>query len=155
MMLRNIGCVERAIIGNYRLSFGKGLVINNGMKLSKAMMLSTANRMNAGITKHSSTNESGHFTGAAATITLKHWKFSAFGSYQSADGTYNSDSTGMSSLKTDGLHRTRLERSKKNNLHIPFFFFIFTVSTPLPSAEKQHSATQSSGTEPLALIPSA
>lgn len=118
MMLRNIGCVERAIIGNYRLSFGKGLVINNGMKLSKAMMLSTANRMNAGITKHSSTNESGHFTGTAATITLKHWKFSAFGSYQSADGTYNSDSTGMSSLKTDGLHRTRLERSKKNNLHI-------------------------------------
>lgn len=118
MMLRNIGCVERAIIGNYSLSFGKGLAINSGMKFSKAMMLNTANRMNAGITKHSSTNESGYFSGAAATILLKHWKFSAFGSYQLADGTYNNDSTGISSLKTDGLHRTRLERSKKDNLHI-------------------------------------
>lgn len=118
IMLRNIGCVERAVIGNYRASFGKGLVINSGMKFSKAMMLSTANRMNAGITKHSSTSEYGYFTGAAATILLKHWKFSAFGSYQHADGTYNADSTGMSSLKTDGLHRTRLEQSKKNNLHI-------------------------------------
>ncbi|MDE6721719.1 MAG: helix-hairpin-helix domain-containing protein [Bacteroidaceae bacterium] len=118
VMLKDIGCVERAVAGCYRVSFGKGLAINSGMKFSKLMMLNTADRMDAGITPHSSINESGYFTGAAATLRLKQWQLSAFGSYRKEDGTYNSDSTGMSSLKTDGLHRTRLERSKKGNLAV-------------------------------------
>ncbi len=118
VMLKDIGCVERAVAGCYRVSFGKGLAINSGMKFSKLMMLSTADRMDAGITPHSSVSESGYFTGAAATLRLKQWQLSAFGSYRKEDGTYNSDSSGMSSLKTDGLHRTQLERSKKGNLAV-------------------------------------
>ena len=118
VMLKDMGVVKRATLGNYRVSFGKGLAVNSGMKYSKTMMLSAMDRMDAGITPHTSTYESGYFTGGAATIRLKGWQLSAFASYKKGDGTYNSDSTGMSSLKTDGLHRTRLERSKKGNLGI-------------------------------------
>lgn len=121
VMLKDVGCVKRAVLGNYRVSFGKGLVMNSGMKFGKMMMLSTVDRMDAGITQHSSMNESGYFTGGAATIRLGDWQVSAFGSYRKADGTYNRDSTGMSSLKTDGLHRTQLEWSKRGNVGVSNF----------------------------------
>ena len=121
VMLKEVGCVKSAIVGNYKVSFGKGLVVNNGMKLGKMTMLSAMDRMDEGIKKQSSTAETGYFTGGAATFRLKNWQLSAFGSYRKEDGTYNSDSTGMTSLKTDGLHRTRLERSKKGNLGISNF----------------------------------
>ena len=121
VMLKEIGCVKSAVLGNYRVSFGKGLAVNGGMRFGKTMMLSTMDRMDAGFSRHSSTSESGYFTGAATTIQLKDWQLSAFASYRKGDGTYNSDSTGMTSLKTDGQHRTQLERSKKGNLGISNF----------------------------------
>ena len=118
VMVKDLGIVKRAIVGNYRLSFGQGLAVNTSMKYGKMMMVGTMDRMDRGITKHSSTQESGYFTGGAATLQLGQWQLSAFASYRKNDGTYNADSTGISSLKTDGLHRTTLERSKKGNLGI-------------------------------------
>ena len=121
VMLKNVGIVKSAILGNYRVSFGKGLTVNSGIKFGKSMMMNTMDRMDMGITKHSSTSETGYFTGGAFTIQLKNWQLSVFGSYRKEDGTYNNDSTGMSSLKTDGLHRTKLEHSKKGNLGVTNF----------------------------------
>ncbi|MCR5043251.1 MAG: helix-hairpin-helix domain-containing protein [Bacteroidaceae bacterium] len=118
VMLKDIGWMKRAVLGNYKVSFGKGLAVNSGMKYGKMMTLSAMDRMDAGITKHSSTAETGYFTGGAVTLQLKDWQVSAFGSYRKEEGTYNNDSTGMSSLKKDGMHRTQLERSKKGNLGI-------------------------------------
>ena len=116
VILKNMGVVKNAVVGNYRLSFGKGLVVNTATKFGKMMMFSAIDKMGVGITKHSSTAESGFFTGGAATVKLGNVEISAFGSYRKNDGTYNNDSTGMLSLKTDGLHRTQLEHSKKGNL---------------------------------------
>ena len=121
VMLKEVGVVKSAIVGNYKVSFGKGLAVNTSIKYNKMMMLNAMDRMDEGFRKHSSTSESAYFTGGATTIRLKQWQVSAFGSYRKADGTYNSDSTGLSSLKTDGMHRTPLERSKKGNLGITNF----------------------------------
>ena len=121
VMLNDVGILQRAIVGNYRLSFGKGLAVNTSMKLGKLTTLTATDRMDIGITQHSSMQESGYFTGGAATLQVGQWQVSAFASLRKGDGTYNADSTGMSSLKTDGLHRTRLERSKRNNLGISNF----------------------------------
>lgn len=115
-MLKDMGIVKRAVIGNYRLNFGKGLAVNTSAKYGKMMMFSSIDRMGAGITKHSSTREYGYFTGGAATMMIGNVEFTAFVSYRNNDGTYNNDSTGISSLKTDGLHRTQLEHRKKGNL---------------------------------------
>ncbi|MBQ6964789.1 MAG: helix-hairpin-helix domain-containing protein [Bacteroidaceae bacterium] len=116
VQVKDMGVVKNAIVGNYRLSFGKGLAVNTSAKFGKMMMFSSMDRMDVGIRKHSSTSEYGYFTGGAATLRFGQVEVSAFGSYRKNDGTYNSDSTGMSSLKTDGLHRTQLEHSKKGNL---------------------------------------
>jgi len=114
-MVQDIGMIQKAIVGNYKISFGQGLVINKGTLFGKTMMLGSIGRMDRGITKHSSFSESGYFTGGAASIRIKSFLLSGYVSLRNADGTFNSDSSGITSLKTDGYHRTLLERSKKGN----------------------------------------
>lgn len=120
-MLNQIGKVRTLIVGDYKLSFGQGLVINNGMSFGKSAgwgLFSNASVAH-GIRKHSSMSESNHFRGAAIDYTLgENSHFTAFLSYQNVDGTLRTNNhNAISSLKTDGLHRTLLERSKKGIVH--------------------------------------
>lgn len=120
-MLNQIGKVRTLIVGDYKLSFGQGLVINNGMSFGKSAgwgLFSNASVAH-GIRKHSSMSESNHFRGAAIDYTLgENSHFTAFLSYQNLDGTLRTNNNNaISSLKTDGLHRTLLERSKKGIVH--------------------------------------
>ena len=116
-MLNHIGKVRTLIVGDYKLSFGQGLVINNGMSFGKSAGWGLFS--NYGIRKHSSMSESNHFRGAAIDYTLgENSHFTAFLSYQNLDGTLRTNNhNAISSLKTDGLHRTLLERSKKGIVH--------------------------------------
>ena len=115
-MIKNMGNIRSAIIGDYRLSFGHGLVINTGSSFGKIMKLSSMDVIDKGISQHSSTSETGYLRGLATMVRFHKIKTSAFFSYQDVDGTFNNDSSGISSLKTDGLHRTPLESSKKGNM---------------------------------------
>lgn len=117
-LVNDIGALRTAAIGNYRASFGQGLVVNTGSSFGKLMTLNSLNRMDRGIHRHSSTSETGYFTGAAATIGIGRLQLSAFASRRKQDGTFLKDSSGISSLKTDGLHRTALEHSKKGNITV-------------------------------------
>lgn len=117
-MVKDIGIIRNAILGNYRVSFGHGLVVNTSSSFGKAMKISSMEVIDKGITKHSSTTETGYFSGGATTLSFGKVNVSAYVSYKKSDATFNSDSIGLSSLKTDGLHRTELERSKKNNISL-------------------------------------
>lgn len=120
-MIKDIGIFHTAILGNYRVSFGHGLVINTSSLFGKAMKLSSMEIIDKGITRHSSTSENGYFRGAAASLKFGNTLISSYISYKDADGTFNSDSSGILSIKQDGLHRTPLERSKKGNIAITDF----------------------------------
>ncbi len=116
-LLKDIGQLRTVALGNYRVSFGQGLVVNTGTSFGKLMTLNSLARMDRGIYRHSSTSETGYFTGAATTIDItRRLRVSAFYSSRKEDGTLTKDSSGITSLKTDGLHRTPLERSKKGNV---------------------------------------
>lgn len=121
VMVKDMGIVKRAIVGDYKIGFGQGLAVNTSMKYGKMMMYNSMDRMDTGIRRHSSTSEAGYFTGAAATIALGEWQLSAFGSYRDVDATLRNDTLGVSTLKTDGMHRTALEHSKKHNLGVSNF----------------------------------
>ena len=121
VMVNKVGLVKKAIAGCYKISFGKGLAINTSAKLGKMMMTTSLDRMDKGMTPHSSMSESGYFRGAAVTLQSGRWELSAYASYRPVDATIRNDSTGISSLKTDGLHRTTLEKSKRGNIHITDF----------------------------------
>ena len=117
LMLRKLGPLKVLALGDYRISFGHGLVVNTSTSFGKLMSLSSIQSLDKGITKHSSLSENNFFRGAATTIAIRpNLNVSAFVSFKSQDATLLSDSSGMiSTFKTDGLHRTMLEISKKNN----------------------------------------
>lgn len=115
LSLDNVGCFDRIIIGNIKAGFGQGLVLNTGLSTGKSMALSAMDRQMNGFKPHSSTSETGYFTGLATTVSFGHYSLSVLMSHTNRDATLDSDGL-VSSLKEDGYHRTLLERSKKNNL---------------------------------------
>lgn len=121
IMLKDIGRLKSLVVGNYRLNFGQGLVMNTDFSLGKITALSSVNSLNKGIRKHSSTSEDNYFRGVAAAYRIGKLTVTGFYSDKKQDATLKQDSAVMpepfiTSFKTDGYHRTPLERSKKNNV---------------------------------------
>ena len=119
VLLKDIGKIKTLAIGDYKVSFGQGLVISNDFTPSRSSILSQAERRNNGFRRHYSTNENDFFRGIASTISLKKFDISAFYSYRKADAT--ADETTISSFKTDGMHRTEGDLDKKRNINIQTF----------------------------------
>lgn len=101
-------------VGDYKVSFGQGLVISHDFTLSRNTIVSQAERRTNGFRRHFSTNEHDFFRGAAATINWKKIDFSLFYSRRKLDA--NIDSTFITSFKTDGLHRLPSDREKIRNV---------------------------------------
>ena len=113
LQIGNRGILKNIVIGNYRLRFGQGLVLNSGFSIGKTMLLQGAERLLPAITPHRGTGESGYYTGAAATLVWQAWELTAFASYRKHDATL--DGAGISTLQTNGYHRTPLEQARKGN----------------------------------------
>lgn len=116
-VLHDLGPLTTLAVGCFRASFGYGLAMNTGAGFGKIMSLNALDRMDRGLRRHSSMSESGYLRGVGATVRLaRGLLLTGFASSLNTDATLRSDSTGASSLKTDGLHRTLLEQSKKGNI---------------------------------------
>lgn len=113
-LLKDCGKLKALALGDYRLGFGEGLVVNTDFSLGKITMLNEGERRDY-IKKFSSVSEISFFRGIATTFQFGRFELSAFYSYLPMDATLRKDGT-ISSLKTDGLHRTLLELSKKHNV---------------------------------------
>ena len=113
------GLVRNIIIGDYHVGFAQGLVVNTSLSFGKLAMQGSPSGTSRGFTPHSSTTEAGYFRGIALTVKPhRAITLSAFFSHNPIDGTLRTDTARcLSSLKTDGLHRTPLERSKRHNLN--------------------------------------
>lgn len=110
-----MGCLKSLVVGRYRASFGMGLVMNNDFSLGKAAVLSSFANRTYGLRAHTSRSTADYLQGAAATVTVAHGlDVSAFVSYRKIDATLNDDSC-ISSIVTNGYHRTATEMNKKNN----------------------------------------
>lgn len=112
--LRNIGWLKALTLGNYRLSFGHGLVISNDFTMGKTSSLSTINFRNNTIKKHSSSDEYNYFRGIATAIQWNRVVLSGFYSHRSFDGTVSD--TSISSINKTGLHRTEKEADRRGSL---------------------------------------
>ncbi|MCD7899410.1 MAG: helix-hairpin-helix domain-containing protein [Bacteroides sp.] len=112
--LRNIGWLKALTLGNYRLSFGHGLVISNDFTMGKTSSLSTINFRNNTIKKHSSSDEYNYFRGIATAIQWNRVVLSEFYSHRSFDGTVSD--TSISSINKTGLHRTEKEADRRGSL---------------------------------------
>lgn len=115
---RRIGPVERLVVGRYTVSFGMGLVANNGFSLGKSSALASLGRPPTGIRATASRSAASYLQGAAATVRLSPaLRLSAFVSYRPHDATLNKDDGTVATIVTSGYHRTPTEMGKKNNTH--------------------------------------
>ena len=102
--VRNIGKLKTLALGNYRLNYGYGLVMNTDFGMGKTATLSTLGNKARGIKKHSSTDEYNYFQGIAGSIYLtKRLTADVFYSYRQMDGIV--DNSFITSIKEDGYHR--------------------------------------------------
>lgn len=111
LLLKSRGRLKTLALGNYRLSFGQGLVLSTDFRIGKTFSLTTSEYRTGGIRKHSSTDEYNYFRGAAATIgILPSLELSAFYSHRTMDGTLKANE--ITSIYKTGLHRTQKEADK-------------------------------------------
>ena len=109
--LKNQGILENLHIGDYRLSFGQGLVMNTNFSTGKTSFITNINQMNEGIKRHASTNETDFFRGVAGALKFKNLQISLFYSHRNQDA--NADSVFIYTFKTDGYNRIPNDINKR------------------------------------------
>lgn len=76
--VKNLKWLKYAVLGDYRLNFGQGLVLGSSMMSGKGGDVSTIRRFAEGVRPVATTNESELFQGGAATLGNSNWSGSLF-----------------------------------------------------------------------------
>jgi hypothetical protein len=115
VQINNVGRIKTAVLGDFRASFGQGLVLRSDFSMGKSAYVLNVLPRNAGLKKYSSTNEADYFRGVGATINIGKIDLTAFYSNKMIDG----DTVGgmFSSIYKTGLHRTESELDKKHTVN--------------------------------------
>lgn len=119
IQIGDMGMLKNLVIGNYRLRFGQGLILNSDFALGKTMLLQGLGRQTGSIKPHRGTGESNYYTGVAATLAWRSWQLTAFGSYRKLDASL--EGVNISTLKNDGYHRTPTELARRGNTRANLF----------------------------------
>ena len=112
-MLRDVGILDRAIVGDYRIGFGEGLVLGGNIWNSKN---TPTLKTQGGIRPMTGMDEVNFLRGGAVTLSLnKHLNLSTFASYRKRDATLTNEGE-VQTLLTTGYHRTASEWERKRNV---------------------------------------
>ena len=113
LLMKDYGCLQTLVVGNYKASFGQGLVLGNNFGFGKTFSLVTTENRTEGFRKHSSSDEYNYFKGVGTTVRLaSRWQTSAFYSHRRMDGA--AEDNVITSIYKTGLHRTKNEVSKRH-----------------------------------------
>lgn len=115
LLIKDFGWLKTWVAGDYKASFGQGLVLSHDFLPGYGAEATGMERRNNGFRRHFSTNEIDFFRGTAATLQGKKMELSFFYSYRRLDGA--PEDGVFTSLPTNGLHR--LERDWKKKKRIP------------------------------------
>lgn len=116
IQFKHLGPIDIAVLGDYKLSFGMGLVVNSDFNLGKMAMITNLGRTSNVIRGNTSPYGENRYRGAAFMFRIAHpLTLSTFVSYKGVDATMNMDSLSVSTIVTSGYHRTETEMAKKNN----------------------------------------
>lgn len=113
VQLGDMGLLRQLVVGNYRLRFGQGLVMNSDFALGKTMLLQSLGKQSAMVNPHRGTGEGDYYTGVAVVIGWRRVQLTAFGACRKFDATL--DGVGIATLRTGGYHRTLTERACRGN----------------------------------------
>ena len=114
LQLNDIWKFKKINIGDYKVSFGQGLTIGTSTIFGKSTNVTQPLAQREGIYKYTSPNEVNALRGVALTFSHKGINLSTFLSHRKKDASIEDEQ--ITAFKTDGLHRTQLENSRKFNI---------------------------------------
>jgi hypothetical protein len=118
--LKDIGVLKKAVLGDFRLDFGQGLVVGSSLMSRKGGGVGAVRHFAGMVKPVAPLNEGSALRGVAVTVGNYHYTGTVFAGSRNYDGNLlvGEDST-MSftgSLTNSGYHRTEAEQQKSDNL---------------------------------------
>lgn len=111
LLIHDLGRLKTLAIGDYKLSFGEGLVIGNQSFIKTNVSSNLLVNNNCGIRKHSSTDEFNFFRGVGITFSISdHLSLSGFYSSRHLDAVLEDGK--IKSISNTGFHRSSKEVNK-------------------------------------------
>lgn len=119
-MARDLGFIQKAVLGDYKLQFGQGLTLWNGFSMGKSPTLAGVKKYGYGLKPYRSSNEATYLRGAAITTGWNSLTLTTFFSRKNWDANkvFDADSSDyfVTSLKEGGYHRTEAEWEDHHSL---------------------------------------
>lgn len=112
LFLKNLRCIDALALGDYRFRVGEGLLFGSAFSMGKDFNISLQKPV---INKFTSTDEYAFFRGGAVSLRWNDLRVSSFFSLRKMDASLDEDGY-ITSLKTDGYHRTWTEYKRKRNV---------------------------------------
>lgn len=111
----NLAFLKNLVLGDFRASFGQGLVFNSGFGVSKSSYVTNIMSRENGLKKFSSSDETNYFRGIGTTFNIKKLEISSFYSNKNIDADTTNNL--FTSIYKTGLHRTNDEYAKKHTVN--------------------------------------
>jgi len=121
IFIRDFGAVKAVALGDYQLQFGQGLTAWTGIAYGKSAAVMTLKRNAQGLKAYTSVDENRFLRGAAATVGVKDFEFTAFYSKKQIDANISQPDTfigenqlTVTSFQSSGFHSTPSEIEDEN-----------------------------------------
>lgn len=118
LIVRNLGLLKTAAIGDYSVQFGQGLVCWTGLSYGGSADGTGVKRVGQGLKPYTSAMENGFMRGAGITMGKRNIELTVFGSSKRVDANLSENDTTQtlvySSLQETGLHTTPAELNGKH-----------------------------------------
>lgn len=114
IQLNNIKNFTTLVAGDYRASFGQGLLFSQAFSMGKSSLPLAVNVRASGLRRLSSTDEFNYLRGFGIAYRFDKWHFIGFYSFRKMDGAVQDSS--FTSFKTDGLFQTPSDWEKRKTI---------------------------------------
>lgn len=120
LQIEQLGLIKTAVLGDFKASFGQGLIAASQFGGGKSVYVMDIRKRNQGINKYSSADENLFFRGGATTLEWNQFELSAFFSHKkmnanvAIDNALGEDSIHFTSFYTLGVHATPNQIEKKD-----------------------------------------
>lgn len=131
LLIKDFGVLKTLVAGDYKVSFGQGLVISQDFSPGRNALITQAERRNHGFRRHFSSEETDFLRGTAVTLAWKGFEGSVFYSYRKMDAAVTDGQ--FTSLKTDGLHRVEKDWEKRRTVPMQTYGGNLQYGTPVVS----------------------
>ncbi|MFT4521423.1 MAG: hypothetical protein ACI8ZN_000354 [Bacteroidia bacterium] len=112
--------LRKVILGDYRASFGQGLVVGSGFGASKSSLVLNIKQVSSGMTPYRSVQESGYFRGLSTAWRLGKTEIHTGLSSSKLDAQLYTDDDSASfyfqSIQQNGYHRTNKELANRKRV---------------------------------------